>query len=262
MVLERLVSIRTAMKKPVWMFVIGGIVSVACLIISYLVFQTSVGMFTAFLVTFAVTPFMVNLTSMEEAREEQIPDIEKMNIFQRHRQILSVYIAFFAGMILTLSIVYLSFPSPVVQKIFEDQINEITLIRGNVTFGGTYETILLNNLGVLFLTFLFSFLFGAGAVFILAWNASVLAAAIGMAAKSIGGIAAFPLATLMFFPHGSLEILAYFIGGIAGGLVSAVISKRKSGKMFLIIKDSLQLMAVSVVLLIVAAFIESFQIVV
>ena len=39
--------------------------------------------------------------------------------------------------------------------------------------------IFINNMGVLFLCIIFSFLYGAGAIFILTWNASVIAAAIG-----------------------------------------------------------------------------------
>jgi uncharacterized membrane protein SpoIIM required for sporulation len=152
-------------------------------------------------------------------------------------------------------------PEATVEKIFSDQINQINAIRGKFLFADTFTKIIINNIGVLSLSFLFSFLYGAGAVFILAWNASVLSTAIGMAAKSYGGIQAFPLAILTYFPHGSLEILAYFIGGIAGGLVSTVITKRHSGKFWFIVKDGLQLMAISALILVIAALIESLAIV-
>ncbi|MEM2974769.1 MAG: stage II sporulation protein M, partial [Candidatus Micrarchaeia archaeon] len=205
MVLERLVSIRTAVREPGWMLLIGGMISVICLFISFLIFETSVGLFTTFLVTFAMTPFMLNLVTREEEIDEDKKQIEKLNILQRHKDILKVYTAFFAGMILSLSIVYLVLPDHIAERLFEDQLKEIESIRGGFLFFDDFQKILMNNIGVLFLSFLFSFLFGAGAVFILAWNASVLAAAIGMAAKSIGGLKGFPLAILMFFPHGSLE---------------------------------------------------------
>jgi uncharacterized membrane protein SpoIIM required for sporulation/energy-converting hydrogenase Eha subunit E len=259
MVLERLVSIRAAVRQPAWMFLIGGIVSVTCLAISFLIFETSIGLFTTFLITFAMTPFMLNLVIRQEEIEEDKKEIEKLNILQRHKDILKVYAAFFAGMILSLSIIYLILPEHIVEKLFQDQINEIKLIRGSFLFFNTFQKILMNNLSVLFLSFLFSFIFGAGAVFILAWNASVLSAAIGMAAKSIGGFKALPLAVLMFFPHGSLEILAYFIGGIAGGLVSAAIVRRRSPRFSFILKDSFQLIGISVLLLVLAALIEGIQ---
>jgi uncharacterized membrane protein SpoIIM required for sporulation len=198
---------------------------------------------------------MLNLVRYTEAKEEELIKRRKnLNLFQRHREILIIYIAFFTGMILALSILFLMLPHPVLAKLFEDQINEINLIRGRVTLPATFLAIVVNNFGVLFLSFLFSFLFGAGAIFILAWNASVLAAAIGMAA---GGLLGLPFAVLAFFPHGSLEILAYFIGGIAGGLVSVAITRRKSESVSFILKDSGKLLFLAVILLDIAAAIEA-----
>ena len=260
MVLERLISLRTAIKQPSWMFVIGGTVSLISLFVSFFVFQTSVGMFTSLLVTIAMTPFMLNLTRYDEDREEHIANMENLNFLQRHRDILTVYTTFFAGMIFSLTLVYLILPQSVVERIFSDQITQINAIRGSFIFSDTFEKIIFNNIGVLLLSFFFSFLYGAGAVFILSWNASVLATAIGIAAKSYGGFTGLPLAILTFFPHGSLEILAYFIGGIAGGLVSTVITRRHSGKFWLIIKDGLKLMVISIFILLIAGFIETLAI--
>jgi len=257
MVLERLVSIRDALRNPWWMFLTGGIVSVVCLFISYLVFQTSVGLISSLFVTIAMTPFMIRLTIYDETKEEEEVNFGEMNFLQRHKDIIKIYSAFFAGMILSLSLLYLSLPENFSQKIFQDQTNEIYSIRGNFISFETFEKIVTNNIGVLFLSFLFSFIFGAGAIFILSWNATVLATAIGMVAKGYGGIKGLPVATLMFFPHGSLEILAYFIGGIAGGLVSAVISKRHSKNFWFVIKDGSLLLMISVVLLIAAGIIET-----
>jgi len=207
-------------------------------------------------------PFMVNLIKYEEKRQEKIIRERKgMSILQRNKNILKIYTAFFCGMILSLSIIYIMLPDAVVEKLFQDQINEINLIRGNFLFTDTLLKIVSNNVSVLTLCFLFSFLFAAGAIFILAWNASILSTAIGLVAKSIGGLKGLPTAALTFFPHGSLEILAYFIGGIAGGLVSAAITRRDSELFWPIVKDSIQLMVISVLLLVVGGLIESIQIV-
>jgi uncharacterized membrane protein SpoIIM required for sporulation len=256
-VLERLISIREAIRHPLWMLVIGAVVAAVSVVISFFIFQRSIGLFTSFLITFAMTPFMVNLITFEEAREEQLlKKGTKLNFLQRHRQILLVYSAFFVGVILSLSFTYLLLPETTVEKIFEDQLNEIKLIRGSLLVPDIFERILINNIGVLLISFFFSFLFGAGAIFILSWNASILATAIGLTAKSAGGITGLPIAVLTFFPHGSLEILAYFIGGIAGGLVSASIVKRKSTMFLTMLKDGLLLLAVAAGMLVVAAFIE------
>lgn len=261
MVLERIVSLKTAVRSPLAMFILGGLVSLSCLVVSFLVFNESVGMFTTFLITITMTPLMVNLLRWEEEEtEEEIAKRKNVNFLARHSDILMVYIAFFVGMILSLSIVFIMLPDAVVEEIFKDQITEINLIRGHFLSMGIFQRIVFNNISVLLLSFLFSFLFGAGAIFILSWNASVLSTAIGLAAKSIGGMHGLPLAVLMFFPHGSLEILAYFIGAIAGGLVSAAVTKRRSKYFWQVVRDSLKLVAIAIVLLIIAGLIESPQI--
>lgn len=258
MVLEKLVPIRVALKNPWWMFLIGGIVSVICLVVSFMIFKDSIGLFSTLLITIAMTPFMVNLARYEEEQEEELVD-KNINIFQRYGGMLKVYTAFFCGMILSLSVIYLIVPENVTKTMFKNQLDEITAIRGKATVIDTFEKIVVNNVGVLFLSFLFSFLFGAGAIFILAWNSSILSAAIGELAKGIGGLHGLPFAVMLFFPHGSLEILAYFISGIAGGVVSAAITRKHSKHFLPILYDSFKLMLISVVILVIAGGLEVAQ---
>jgi uncharacterized membrane protein SpoIIM required for sporulation len=52
-------------------------------------------------------------------------------------------------------------------------------------------------------------IFGAGAIFILAWNASVIAAAIGIFANS--DLSKLPMGVMRYMIHGIPEIGAYFI---------------------------------------------------
>lgn len=262
MVLEKLMSIRMAIRQPVWVFILGGILSMICTLLAYIVFPTNIGWAANFLITFAMLPFMINLATYETSLlEENVEKYESMNILERHKNVIVVYAAFFAGMILTLSILSIFLPDPLVQKIFESQITEINWLRSKATFGGTFQEIILNNIGVLFAAFLFSLLFGAGAIFILSWNASVLSAAIGMSAKALGGLSGMPAAILSYMLHGSFEILAFFIGAIAGGLISVAITKRKTKEFWFIIKDSLEMLGAAVMLLVLAAIIETARII-
>jgi uncharacterized membrane protein SpoIIM required for sporulation len=258
MVLETVVSSVDALRHPTWMFIIGALVSVVCMAISFWVFPTTVGVFTVVLITFAMSPFMCGLLSKdEEELEEHFENKSKSGFFERHGDVIKVYVAFFAGMIFALSILFIILPQANVEKIFQDQVNEINLIRGNAIFPSNFQKIIFNNVGVLFLSFLFAFLFGSGAIFILAWNASVLSAAIGLVAKSFGGMKGLPVALVTFLPHGSFEILAYFIAGIAGGLISAVVIRKRSKWFWVVTQDSFKMIGVSIVLLIIGAIIES-----
>lgn len=265
MVIEKLVSLKTAIRRPLVMFIIGDVVSLVCLAVSFLIFKESTGLFTTLLITIAMTPFMVDLMSYEEAKaEEELEKRKQMNLLARHKDVLTIFSAFFAGVILAMSVVFIMVPDTSAQIMFKDQITEIRVIRGDFAFFDTFERIIINNISVLMLSFLFSFLFGAGAIFILAWNASILATAIGLAAKTVGGLTVVPVAiayftaVITFFPHGSLEILAYFIGAVAGGLISAAITRRKSRQFFSIIRDSLVLLGISIGVLLIAGVIETF----
>jgi uncharacterized membrane protein SpoIIM required for sporulation len=115
-----------------------------------------------------------------------------------------------------------------------------------------------NNIFVLIFTLVFSLIFGAGAIFILAWNASVISAAIGIFSKS--SLANLPLGLARYMIHGIPEIGSYFAAALAGGIVSVAIIKHdaNSEKFWTVLQDSLNLIIFAVVLLFIAALIEVF----
>jgi uncharacterized membrane protein SpoIIM required for sporulation len=201
-------------------------------------------------------PFMHNLLKAQEAKQEELWAMEK-SLLQRHKKIIEIYIAFFSGIILATSIIYLILSSEIAESIFKEQIMEIEAIRSRIVFPSLFQTILFNNLTVLILSFLLAFLISAGAIFVLAWNATILSTAIGLAAKNIFGL---PHAILMFLPHGSLEFLAYFLAVISGGILSAAVTRRKSKRFWFVFQDCMLLLLIGVWLIVVAAFVEIFAI--
>lgn len=256
MVLERLIGVKEALKDPLKTFILGVIISLVSLFVAYSVFTESTGLFTIIIITMAMTPLMNRLLHYEEKEDEEM--MERSTFFQRYHDVIISFIALFSGMILAMSLSFVLLPEHVAERVFDEQINEINIIRGKFDFQNKFLEIFLNNASVLMLSFLFSFLFGSGAVFILSWNASVLAAAIGLISKTSGGVKAVPAAVMMFLPHGSFEIGAYFIGAIAGGLVSAVIMRKKSLKFWLVIRDAITLLLLSFIFLIIGGIIETF----
>ena len=112
---------------------------------------------------------------------------------------------------------------------------------------------------------LFAFIYGLGAIFILTWNASVIGTAIGIfvRSKTIAGssvLLSVPLGLYRYFLHGIPEILAYFVGGLAGGIISVAIINHDFGtkKFEKIILDSSELITLSLIILFVAALIECY----
>ena len=136
----------------------------------------------------------------------------------------------------------------------------------------TFSKILFNNIKVLSFAVLFAFVYGAGAIFILTWNASVIGTAIGSFIRSnlsqYAGLLGFEkfssyfnvvsIGLLRYILHGIPEILAYFYGGLAGGIISVAIIKKhyKDEKFSHILFDISELLIISISFLLVAAFIE------
>lgn len=130
--------------------------------------------------------------------------------------------------------------------------------------------IIVNNLKVLLLMFLTSIILGAGALYLLVWNASIIGIYIGEVAHNIqhvyliskfpSFILAFPTALFKLFLHGIPEIAAYFIGAVAGGILSVAVIKHKpfDDEFRKICIDAILLFMVSVALIFVSGVIEAY----
>ncbi len=260
MVLESLVSVKEGLKNPFAIFYFSALITLFSFIISFLIFKQDVGLYTVFFITFGLTPFMYKLNLYVGKKEFNKEERKRKGFLAFYKEVIFSYAAVFIGITLVLSLLYLLLPYEISEKTFKTQIEEIKAIRGYFSFGGTFQTIFINNIGVLFLSFLLSLLYGSGAIFILSWNASILAAAVGMTAKALGGAKALPLALMVYFPHGSLEILAYFLAAIAGGIVSYASLKEKRERF--VFEDAFFLLSLGIFLLLIAASIETLSIIV
>src|SRR3989344_4162939 len=180
---------------------------------------------------------------------------------------------------ITLSFVawYVFLPLESLNVVFDKQTTTIQAINNQVSGNAfqqlsTFSKILLNNIRVLAFAILFAFIYGAGAIFILTWNASIIGTAIGNFIRSnlsqyasLAGFEQFSAylnvasyGLLRYSLHGIPEILAYFYGGLAGGIISVAIIKKhyKNKKFSHILFDVSELLVISITFLLVAAFIE------
>lgn len=131
-----------------------------------------------------------------------------------------------------------------------------------------FSFILKNNFKLLFLVFMSSFIFGSGAIFLLVWNASVVAVFAGNAimqiAHSLGGSSAavmpfaLPVSLLSIAPHAIPEFIGFFIGAVAGGIfaVAFIRHKPKEAQFKIVLKDSAIMLVISCLFIVAAAFIE------
>ena len=274
MVVESLILPSKAEKKPWQMFFIGFLYSTIAIFLSLWIFEKQSSFVMVFLTVLAAIPIMYNTIKFEETKDTKIKS-EKELIKEHNRAI--IFLTFlFLGITLSCIIWYVLLPSNIVSYLFERQTQTITSmnsqISGNFIQNDLFIKIFLNNTKVLLFAILFALIYGAGAIFILTWNATVIATAIGnfirsniaLYAASTGLVKAgayfqiFSLGLLRYAIHGIPEIMAYFYGGLAGGIISvAIIRRHYLTKNFnYIIRDTLQLLLIAFSFLFVAALLE------
>ncbi len=260
MVLESLFSAEQVEKKPLDMFMLGSLITIVATVLTYKIFFEMQGMVIIFLLTMGMLPLMVSLMKYEENRDEKELNkkYSRENLFHRHEGIIRDYFAFFFGITLTFSVMYYFLPDQMVNALFGTQLAKVAAIRGGATLTDTFFIIVLNNIEVAIVCFIFSFFFGSGAIFILGWNASILGVVVGQGAKQLAGAHYIPLVLINFLPHGIPEIFAYFLTGLAGGIVSVAVVRHPIGtKEFrFVFKDALMLMGTAMFFIVFAGYIE------
>ncbi len=279
--LEMLLNPLKAERRPWEMFFIGVLYGLISLILVKWIFsgdpvlsKYSGILIVTFTVMFSI-PFIYFAIKNEEEKDFVIKGF--MPLLKEHSKALTYFMFLFLGFIIAFSSWYIIFedgnqnfraqietycainkPSHYEDCVSEYGIEHISKTTAFLTAKEKIVNIFANNIYVLIFTLVFSLIFGAGAIFILAWNASVISAAIGIFSKS--NILNLPLALGRYMIHGVPEILAYFAGALAGGIISIAVIKHDvhSEKFWIILQDSLNLVILAVVILFIAALIEVF----
>ncbi|MBR9703225.1 hypothetical protein GOV10_04255 [Candidatus Woesearchaeota archaeon] len=275
MVLESIISPHKAEQKPAIMLLLGFIYATVGVFLSLMVFRTHSSMIMVFLAAMASIPLIYNMIIMEE--EKDLQGMGEGWLLKEHAKALSVFIWLFIGMTIAFSLWYSVLSPETVSVLFQSQSDTINSINGRATgFVGSqfesFSSIFLNNVRVLVFCILFSFLYGSGAIFILSWNASVIGAAMGniirtelaSIATNIGSptiIHYFQIGTYSLFRyviHGIPEILAYFMAGLAGGIISIAAIRHDFGtkKFEHILLDSADLLLLALVTVFIAGVLE------
>lgn len=274
-----LISPKKAERRPWEMFFVGAFyASISILLVNWIFAQDPVLsdysgiLVVTFTVMFSI-PFMYYTIRYEEKKATQ--HLGMWRLLREHQHALWAFLWLFVGFVVAFSFWYILLPST---ETYSAQIETYCAINRpgsfkecaeqygikgvqQTGFAGNKERLFLiftNNIYVLIFTLVFSLIFGAGVIFILAWNASVIAAAIGIFTQS--ELSALPLGLMRYFIHGIPEIASYFIGALAGGIISIAIIRHEVGtdNFWDILQDSLNLIIIAVVVLFVAALIEVF----
>ncbi len=279
--LESIIFPKKATKEPWRMFFVGLIYASLSVLLVYWFFSKDQVLYNyagMIVVTFSVMfslPFMFFLIRREEIEDEEVTGL--LGIWKMHSDAVYAFMWLFFGFIIAFSFWFIVLQD---SNLFNAQIETFCMINrpGNIencvgeysfenlnptgatTNGTRFLSIISNNIYVMIFTLIFSLIFGAGAIFVLAWNASVIAAAIGVFSKY--NVSEIPLALVRYMVHGAPEIAAYFITALAGGIfgVSALRNGIRNRKFLRVLENSVILLFVALVLLIFAAIMEVYLI--
>ncbi len=226
-------------------------------------------------VTFCVMfslPFMYYLIKQEEEEDEQVEGF--FGVWKAHSDAIRAFLWLFLGFIIAFAFWYIILQN---SNLFNAQVETYCMINspGNIedcvakydftqkitsTGAATKEmrflSIIENNVYVMIFTLIFSLIFGAGAIFVLAWNASVIAAAIGIFTKY--QITEIPIGIGRYMIHGFPEIAAYFVTALAGGIFGVGVIKNgiRNRRFLRVLENTIILLFIAILILIIAAAIE------
>lgn len=209
------------------------------------------------------------------------------SFLSRHKKLLIMLVCFFIGLFVAYSAFYFFSSENVRESIFltqNEEIEGISYLRSSLTgevsaidaskqssFSEVFSLILKNNIGVAFRALLLSLFYGAGALFLIAWNASILATVISSEIFSSISISGYGLLSpfiglfnalfnlIGYIPHGFPEILAYFLISFAGAMIARDLNKGifSTEYKFRVLLDFLLMVGLALLLLVLGALIEA-----
>ncbi len=274
--LESLVNPKRLEKGPIKMLLIGILyASLSLLLVHWFFSKDAVlseasGMIVILFCIMFSLPFMYFIIKKEEKEDEEVAGF--FRVWKIHRDAIFALMWLFVGFIIAFSFwniilqdanllnfqlqTYCQINSP---NNLENCLNQYlgnSDSTGAAIRGLHFLSIIENNVYVMIFTLIFSLIFGAGAIFILIWNASVISAAIGIFAKY--QINRIPLGLARYMVHGFPEITAYFITALAGGIFGIGIIRHgiKDKRFMKVLENVFILLFIALVILVIAAVIE------
>jgi len=259
--LDLLFNPQKAERHPFEIIFIGIFYSSLSILLGLWIFKDHASLAIIFLTTLSCLYVVQGAIKMEEKKENNWNS--EFWILKQHKPIAVLILSLFIGFTISSALWTFFLPAEITSTVFELQSNsieQIKLITGNaISPASSIVQIFTNNLNIVLISLVFALLFGAGVIYILAWNASVMGFVIGTISRETFGLAALPLAFAKYFIHGIPEILAYILASIAGGILYFAFIKgdlTNKNKIKRIAIDIISLLAISVLLLIIAAVLE------
>ena len=251
MVVESLIKPKWVAKQPLYSLFLGITMAFIGTSIGLFVFPDQASFAGLLFITIAAVPFLQKVVDFEADKRNKIA----AHFWHRNHKIALIYGLFFLGVTITYFIWSVVLPTEAAAFFFDRQIvalSQPTVLGFFSQIELNFFGILINNLKVLALVLLLSFIYGMGSILVIAWNASVLGVFIGSFGAYIG--------FLEFIPHTALEFTGFFFAAMAGGLLSMAFDHNRtefgSKKFYRAIEDASALFIVGVTLIAIGVLVE------
>lgn len=253
---------KKAVRRPVEMMFIAIFYSSISILVASWIFAEYTSLISVFFTVISCLYVTQGAIKIEASKENQYGE---GRLLREHMKPLKMFIFLFIGIVISFSFWTYALPAEKTIEMFNVQASVLEGIRGSITGDAISDSqvfgiIMLNNIKVLFVSLVVSLIYGAGAIFVLTWNASIMGYVIGSIASDYGAIS-FPAAFAKYFLHGIPEMLSYFIAILAGGIIYVALFRgdfKKSETSKKIILDIFVLIGIAIVFMVLAAFLEVF----
>jgi uncharacterized membrane protein SpoIIM required for sporulation len=258
--LKVLFNIQSAERHPLEMMLIGFFYASISVLMSFFILPEYSSLVMVFFTVISCLYVVQNAVIAEELKDRDF--FSEKKILMSHARALKFLLFLFLGFVFAFTFWTIVLPVNAVSTSFNLQssaLSDIKFLTGNVFSDSGFYTILINNFKVAFISFFLALFYGAGAIFILVWNASVMGFVIGDLARNTFGLSSLPIIASKSFLHGILEMAAYFTSALAGGILFVSLIKEDLVlNLKKILLDVALLIFISVSMLVIAALIECY----
>lgn len=277
MVLEHIFPEDWLERKGKYAFFLGVIYSAVGILIASILFPGDPALVAVAFTSLLLLPELYKIFSIEERQESVERNVSFLSLWKDDIGLVRIYVFLFLGILLVYSVGTMLLPQMHANTLFREQL-EIRFGQGftgqavasgqaaSIFSTGLFYELLSNNFLVLIACFITALLAGDGAIFLIAWNASVWGTIFGLTAKCAGLFAGthpyayFGLIMLIVFPHMIIEAISYFLAAISGSVISkdVILERFASERFFEVFGFNLYLLLLALFFLVLGAIVETF----
>ncbi len=262
MVLESLLN--KIGKRKFYSFFLGLLYVLISYGTALIFFPENISVTMLFFITLLLVPSAMRLISIEEKKERK--DGLK-NFLNDHTVVIEVlsflFIGIFVGFLAlghtTDSASIFSYQSGFLENQGMSKETIENFLKADQNKLNKFTGIAVNNLGVCLVTFVLSFFYGVGAMFLIVLNASTFSFFVISVTQYLGKTAQEMLSLMGIFSTYMIpEVAGFLLASIAGGVISKAVTTEKLGsdKFKNVVKDATLLLVISCLIILIAALLE------